>query len=205
LRNANIVEGGGTFLNYGADFWGYDFDGNYKLGQWVEDIYTIDNSTNYMFIGLKNMENIVLPNSLKSIDRNAFYGCHKLKNITIPKNVDSGVWYEMSFDGCLSLESINVEEGNELLFSKGGALYHNQNNIITLLAVPAALKTFTISSDVDDISWYAFLLGNSLEELVIQNGAAELKPYFYDKFYKLKNFIVENDNERYACVDGILF
>ena len=205
LSNANIVEGGGTFLNYGADFLGYDFDGNYKLGQWVEDIYTIANSTNYMFIGLKNMENIVLPSSLKSIDRNAFYGCQKLKNITIPQNVNSGVWYEMSFDGCLSLESINVEEGNELLFSKGGALYHNLNDVITLLAVPAALKTFTISSDVDDISWNAFLLGNSLEELVIQNGAAELKPYFYDKFYKLKNFVLENDNERYASVDGILY
>ena len=97
LSMATIVEGGTNFLNYGASFLGFEYNAENSVGQWVEDIFTSNNSAEYVFIGLKKLKEIILPSSLKSIGRNAFYGCHNLKNITIPKNVDSGVWYEMSF------------------------------------------------------------------------------------------------------------
>ena len=48
-------------------------------------------------------------------------------------------------------------------------------------------------------------MGNSLEELVLQNGTVELNPYFYDKFYNLKRFIVDKNNLKHTTIDGVLY
>lgn len=207
LRNANIVAGGGAYLNYGAYFWGFEYEdeGN-KAGQWIsETTYTHDNNSSYMFIGLKQLEQLILPNSLVNLGNMTFYGCHKLKTITLPASVDYSLSYSQHFHACLALETIEVEEGNPYLFSRDGVLYGNNGGIITLLAIPASRKAFTIQSDIDYIESYAIPLGSSLEELTITENAPELNPYFYDNLFCLKNFIVDANNQRYTTIDGVLY
>ena len=111
----------------------------------------------------------------------------------------------LTFHACLSLESINVEEGNPYLFSRDGVLYADNESYITLLAIPAARKTFTLTSDIDQVASYSIPLGCSLEELIITENAPELKPYFYDNLFYLQNFVVDGNNKRYAEVNGVLY
>ena len=53
------------------------------------------------------LKSISLPNSLRGIYRNAFYGCFLLTSLTIPKNVK--VIGSNAFDDCKNLESVTFE------------------------------------------------------------------------------------------------
>ena len=79
LTDARIVEGGYSY--YGS----YNYTGNDILGD-------------YMFRWC-NLKNIVLPSSVTSIGKDAFYGCSGLTSITIPSSVTSIGYYV--FSGCI--------------------------------------------------------------------------------------------------------
>ena len=64
----------------------------------------IHTSTNTLIAGCKNT---VIPNSVTSIDNNAFNGCRSLTSINIPSSVTS-IGYT-AFDSCSSLTSVTVE------------------------------------------------------------------------------------------------
>ena len=55
-------------------------------------------------------DEIILPNSLKTISSRAFNSCNKLKEITIPAGVET--IGDAAFAECLILSKINVAEGN---------------------------------------------------------------------------------------------
>ncbi len=57
--------------------------------------------------GCVNLTSVTLPQSLKTIGRDAFSFCRSLEEITIPKNVET--IYCAAFYGCESLETINFE------------------------------------------------------------------------------------------------
>lgn len=61
------------------------------------------------FFGFTNLEEINLPESLKTIGYSAFCYCRKLKNITIPGKVSK--IESDSFLGCENLEKITISEG----------------------------------------------------------------------------------------------
>ena len=58
------------------------------------------------FYNCNNIEKIILPNTLTSIDQTAFYACSSLKNIVIPNSVTS--IGEDAFAYCSSLTSIEI-------------------------------------------------------------------------------------------------
>lgn len=206
LSDANIVEGGGPYLNEGASFEGFWYGEGSRVGQYMLDAkYTSENNSSCMFIGLKQLKQLILPKSLVNLGDLTFYGCHKLKSITLPATIDYSLSYSAHFNACLSLETINVEEGHPSLFSRDGVLYENDGDKITLLAIPAARTTFTLTSDVYQIASYAVPLGCSLNELIITENAPELVPDFYDNLFSLQNFIVDDNNNRYATIDGVLY
>ena len=55
-----------------------------------------------------------LPERLLYLGQYAFAGCSYLEKITVPKGMGPIMLISSTFDGCIRLEEINVEEGNRL-------------------------------------------------------------------------------------------
>ena len=98
---------------------------------------------------IKDCVNYIIPNSVKSIGDEAFYGCESLQSITIPNSVTSigdGAFY-----GCESLQSITIP---------------NSVTNIGFLAFYSckSLQSVTIPNSVTNIGNYAFSYCTHLDE-----------------------------------------
>lgn len=96
------------------------------------------------FRDLKNLKKITLPNNLRSIDKNAFSFCSNLKEITFPPNLNSiGT---SAFSHCHSLKKItSLVDYNEIsvfkyAFEKCDSLEDVSLNFINLLEFNAQIK-----------------------------------------------------------------
>lgn len=90
----------------------------------LRDTEKIDN---YAFSENKNLEHILLPDTLHTISDNAFYKCINLQEITIPASVSvigSDVFYD-----CKSLKTIEIC-GSNTLFTKHIGAYTNVERVI---------------------------------------------------------------------------
>ena len=56
---------------------------------------------------------VVVPNDISSIGRNAFFGCENLTSITIPNSVTSIEGW--AFSGCKNLKNINLSDSLTLI------------------------------------------------------------------------------------------
>lgn len=63
----------------------------------------------FAFKGCKSLEEIVLPDSLEIIYENAFYDCSSLKSVTIPDNVTT-IGYD-AFQNCSNLTEVYIGSG----------------------------------------------------------------------------------------------
>ena len=145
-------------------------------------------------------EEIIIPESVKTIDKLVFYGCTYLKNLTIKgaetigesafvmcdalENINiSGNCKEIQGDepfiSCLNLQSINVTDGDGSYSSENGVLYNKEKTI--LLAYPAS-KTdteFKVPDGVKEISVSAFCNNNFLEKVDL-SGVERIGAYAFE-------------------------
>ncbi len=81
-----------------------------------------------------NIKSVVMPDTILTIDREAFYGCQKLKNVKMSAGVKTIEWN--SFTLCESLKEIELPEG--LLVIEDGAFYDTG---ICSFHIPKSLKS----------------------------------------------------------------
>ena len=206
LNSASIVEGGRNFLDYEDSFDGFTYPNNTGgIGKWTEDKYTKNSSIDHMFIGMKQLTEIILPSNLQYLGSLAFYGCSNLKTIILPKTINfEQSWLDCdSFFSCSSLETIIVEEGNVNMKSENNCLIITYNDLKSLAAIPCALKEFTIPSDIQHITSYAFPEDCRIETLTLLENSPQLDPYYFDKFIYLKNIYANNN--LYTSLEGVLY
>ena len=63
LRETKIVEGGEAFIKYGETAEGYTYSDGNRIGQWSYDQNTKNDSMEYIFWGMKQLEEIILPST----------------------------------------------------------------------------------------------------------------------------------------------
>lgn len=98
------------------------------------------------FADSKNLEGIVIPDTVKIIGSAAFAGCSKLESVTLPNSlteIDERVFYM-----CTSLKNITIPDGVETV--KGGAFY----KCTSLTAFP-----FSSTSKLKTIDDYVTITG----------------------------------------------
>lgn len=150
--------------------------------------------------GTSNSEEIIIPESVKTIDKLAFYSCTNLKNLTIKgaetigesafalcdalENITiSGNCKEIQGDepfiSCQNLQSINVTDGDGAYCSENGVLYNKEKTI--LLAYPASKpdKEFKVPDGVKEISISAFCNNNFLEKADL-SGVERICAYAFE-------------------------
>ena len=132
------------------------------------------------FSHCNNLEYIVIPESVTSIENNAFFGCSSLTSITIPDSVTSIGKY--AFENCSSLESIVIPSSvtsigpyafrgcDSLVFSTyGNAKYlgNDQNPYLVLVDVLDSLSnSYLIHDNTVFICNDAFKYCNNLISIV---------------------------------------
>ena len=135
------------------------------------------------------VQEVSLPESIKSIGNNAFSRCSSLKKINLPSQLTSIGAY--AFNGCSSLEKINLPSG--ILVIQVGTFRNCESltevvigeGIITVLSYAfedcSALTSVDFPDSLETIGSYAFENCDLLENLIFPDGLREIGKYaFYN-------------------------
>ena len=116
-----------------------------------------------------SLTEFVIPDSVTSIAKLAFNDCSNLVSVTIGVNVNS--LDAKAFDGCNSLTTLNVDEGNAVYHSAGNCIIDTANKILVL-----GCKNSVIPSDgsVTTIGSSAFAGCAELSSITIPECITEI-------------------------------
>ena len=154
-----------------------------------------------------------------NIAGSAFYKNKELTKITLPRTIKetyfdaSYGFYNNIFSGCTALKSIEVEDGNPVLYSVDGVLFYKEP--IRLLSYPAnasqtsytvpenvtfvasnafdnnrRLKKITLSDNVTAIGSYVFANSESLEEVKLSASLQTMASRVFSNCQRLKSVII---------------
>lgn len=137
---------------------------------------------------------VTIPNTVTTIDKNAFYGCTKLKSITLPSSVTTIAAYAFyqtgltsvtipksvttigdgAFGNCISCQKITVAKDNAKYIATDGVLF--SKNKKTLVQYPAGMKitSYSVPSSVTTISGGAFAGCANLTKLTITKNVTTI-------------------------------
>lgn len=183
LSEATIVEGGGWYYSQSSfpDYYG--------------DIYTSNNTIGgFMFCECYNLEKIILPDNVTSIEGYAFYYSEKLSSVTIGKNVTS--IKSEAFYECLSLSSINIPDnvvsiGARAFFNSGITSAIIGNGVISIENSAfygcKNLITVKIGNSVETIGDNVFEECEKLQDIIIPNNVYSIGQLCFSKCKSLKS------------------
>lgn len=148
----------------------------------------------YAFSGCNLIEDIVLPDSLKSIGSNAFSNCDMLKKVHLGTNFESMVY---AFPLCKSLMEISVSSDNKNYKSIAGILYSFDGK--TLIRFPSGKSdtSFKVSKNVKRIGDWAFEGCSRLKDITLPDSIMSIGAWAFGRTAYYEN----EDNWE----DGILY
>ena len=203
LQAANLVSGGDSyyFVKKGTAKKGYGvsennlvdhymFSGCEKLVE-VKLPASTQKINNYAFFGCKSLTSCVIPASVDHIGDNAFAQCEALKNIQIPTSV--ATMGNAAFNKCAALETITFDDGCAITIINA-----NTFNGCTLL------KGVKLPSTVEELGKLAFANCSSLTAFTLPAAFIEKAA---DTFQNtpIKNYDVEEGNEGFSAIDGVVY
>ena len=139
-----------------------------------------------------NLTEIVIPNSITSIDRRAFFNCDSLTSVVIPDSVTS--IGDDAFHNCKSLTSVVI--GNSVTSIYGGAFYNCYS--LTSVVIPDSVtsiyggafegcSSLTSVEFKDPNGWYYSSYSISSSNLANTSTAAQYLRSTYSSFIWTKN------------------
>lgn len=144
----------------------------------------------HAFSGCVKLTDIIFPNKLRKISYSAFENCSSLKNIDIPDSVtDIGT---NAFCGCSSLTSLPHFADNIRI--DGGAFSKCDN--LFEIEYSEALFPFLRSP---------FGYSNNIKKINISKQVKSTYGKEFINFPKLIEINVDNGNEKYSTINGVLF
>ncbi len=127
-----------------------------------------------------SLESIVVPKGITDIEEETFGECVNLKSVLLPNTLKT--IGQNAFWNCSSLEDIVLPQSLERVESGafGGCL---------------SLKTVRIPKNLTDFAHSAFVCGRDCDSCEADEALS----------YSLERYEVDNDNQRYCSVDGVLY
>ena len=145
------------------------------------------------------LKSVIIPDSVATIGKNAFFGC-SITSITIPSGV-SGIG-ESAFQRCYKLESVVIPSG---VTSIGGAAFRDCS-ALTSVTIPdsvtsigdrafyrcSALTGMTIPDSVTSIGDYAFYNCSALTSVTIPDSFTSIGGYAFYRCSSLASVTIPN-------------
>lgn len=191
-----------TFVNCAGYPWGLNNKNITKINL-AEGMTTIPS---YMLYGIKEMESITLPSTIKSIGDSAFFNCTGLKNVTLPstiKSIGNGSFYQ-----CYNLQNITIPES---VTSIGDNAFGHCTGLKSV-TLPSTIKSIgdnafeyciklqniTIPEGVTYIGEGAFEECNSLSEVTLPKSLVQIGNYAFHNCTSVEKVTVNSPNLIYA-------
>lgn len=155
----------------------------------------------YAFYGYTSLEKITIPNSIISIQKEAFHHCFKITDISIPDSVSS--IDTSAFDQCWKLANIEVSKNNAYYTSIDGNLYSKDAK--TLLKCAIAKIYIDIPDSVTKIDNDAFDDCEKLASVVLSDGMTSIQREAFEETTNLmsitisKNITSIEDSTFFSC------
>ena len=142
--------------------------------------------------------------AVKSIAKNAFYGCSKLDTLEIPATVNSigaGAFYSLrNLKNILVKPSPSDVADEDVIYeARGNALIERANKKLIL-----GCQATVIPEDVESIASYAFGGCSQLDTLLIPAGVKYIAPEAFVSCSGLKSIQVAEGNTVYKATDNTL-
>ncbi len=159
--------------------WVFAFASNSKQITSVTIPNTVVTIDEYAFNACTNLENVNIPDSVKTIGKRAFYGTN-LKSVTIPNGVTS-IGNE-AFSNCKNLEEVQIPSSVKTI----GANAFSSSNI----------KSISLPDSITSIGTRAL---NNIDKIVVNKDSATAKTLEKAGIYKDK--ICYNQAPEITCMD----
>ena len=176
-------------------------------------VTVLGNSTFQYCTQASDIESVTLPDSLTTIEKNAFYNCEKLKSVTIPQNVSS-IGLAAFVEGLSesSLTEIKVDPENPYFSEKDGVVFSKDGT--KLIVFPSGrsgdyqipdgtvsvgdyafyycvnVSSITVPGSVRSLGEGAFGNCSSLTKAVLNEGLEEIGEYAFQISSGIRDLII---------------
>ena len=145
---------------------------------------------NEAFSLCENLGEIVFEEGLEKLGSSVFYNCTSLTNVVLPQSLVS--IGKSTFCGCSNLKSIQLPEAIEEIPDE-------------LFYKCSSLTNFEIPKNVKSIGYDVFEDCTELREITIPKNVIEIKNVIFCGCNQLREIKVEEGNEVFKSVAGVLF
>ncbi len=153
------------------------------------------------FVGIVNLNNVVLPNTLKTIGEAAFHGCDRLNSVNLPASVTS--IGEGAFMSCVALKDVTIPSGVTEIkpntFRQSGLeKVVIPANVVTIgdnaFSAMATLTevTFEENSKLKTIDQYAFFASPNLGQISLPASLETLNSFAFSICRSLSHVDIAN-------------
>ncbi len=159
---------------------------------------------NLVFLDCGNLFSVVIPDTVRTINTQAFYRCG-IKEITIPASVTT--IGETVFQFCDNLKKINVDENNTKYSSdESGVLFNKDKTELIRFSSGSELTEYTVPDSVTHIYFNAFFGCFKLTDVTVGRNVTTIGEY---AFHMCNNLTMHGYKgsyaEKYATRNNIWF
>jgi len=174
------------------------------------------------FYNCTKLNEIIIPGYVEEIEDYAFYGCSKAARIVFDEGAISGMELivgDYAFAEMTSLKEVKFEDGS-VVTKLGKYAFANAEGLRSFI-VPAtmesigdyafdnatALKSVSFAPNGKDLTFgnYVFNECTALEEVSLPASVVKLNLGVFDGCVNIANVFVDDENENYKDIDGIVF
>lgn len=186
-----IDNGEATVIDLTTNYGG-DFPSELTIPQTIEvdgTTYTVTSIADWCAFshGPSSLKNLILPEGLKRIGRNAFTATSNISEVVLPSTLTDMDWYAFkgtavskieipesltnfgmgSFSDCQNLTQISVKQGNPYFSVENGVLMKLKDGMKYLVLYPAGFRTseYNYHYNLTEICGYAFSGCKNLKEI----------------------------------------
>lgn len=157
----------------------------------------------YTTYGFNKAESIKIADSVTDIGRSAFEYWFKLKTVTIPENVKTIGW--RAFCYTTGLTDIIVDDDNTVYSDSDGILFRYDETELVAYPAGRAGTSYEIPDTVKKLGSYSIYATVNLAEVTLSDSVVSLGDGVFIESKALEAIYVNDGNEMFTSVDGILF